>query len=80
MSNQTADRVTCVPRDFSIEDKVYGGEFFLPLEGVVLIMGVDEFMDMGHTTINLIGNCVATVFASHWLGEKLARRSFRSIS
>lgn len=34
--------------------------FGLPLEGVLLIMGVDELMDMGRTTVNLVGNCLAT--------------------
>jgi proton glutamate symport protein len=33
----------------------------LPLEGITLILGVDELMDMGRTTVNVIGNCLATV-------------------
>lgn len=43
--------------------------FDLPLEGVVLIMGVDELMDMARTTINLIGNCLATAVIGRWEGE-----------
>ena len=35
--------------------------FGLPLEGVAVILGVDALMDMGRTTINLVGNCLATV-------------------
>jgi proton glutamate symport protein len=35
-------------------------------------MGVDEFMDMARTTVNLLGNCVATTVVSHWEGEKLS--------
>ncbi|MBK7556248.1 MAG: cation:dicarboxylase symporter family transporter [Flavobacteriales bacterium] len=34
--------------------------FGLPLEGVALILAVDEFMDMARTAVNLLGNCVAT--------------------
>ena len=34
--------------------------FNLPLEGVLLIIGVDELMDMARTTVNLVGNCLAT--------------------
>ena len=34
--------------------------FGLPLEGVLLIIGVDELMDMARTTVNLVGNCLAT--------------------
>ncbi len=43
--------------------------FNLPLEGVVLIMGVDSIMDMGRTTINLVGNCLATAVMARWEGE-----------
>jgi proton glutamate symport protein len=45
--------------------------FGLPLEGVALILGVDEFMDMARTTVNLLGNCVATTVISRWEGEEL---------
>ena len=31
----------------------------LPLEGVTLILGVDTLMDMGRTTMNVVGNCMA---------------------
>jgi proton glutamate symport protein len=40
--------------------------FHLPLEGVVLIMGVDQLLDMGRTTTNLIGNCLATAVMARW--------------
>jgi len=43
--------------------------FGLPLEGVAVILGVDELMDMGRTTVNLIGNCLATVVMARWEGE-----------
>ena len=43
--------------------------FNLPLEGVVLIMGVDQLLDMARTTINLIGNCLATAVMARWEGE-----------
>jgi proton glutamate symport protein len=45
--------------------------FGLPLEGIALILGVDEFMDMARTSVNLLGNCVATTVVSRWEGEKL---------
>jgi proton glutamate symport protein len=34
-----------------------------------LIIGVDELMDMARTTINLIGNCLATTVVARWEGE-----------
>jgi proton glutamate symport protein len=41
----------------------------LPLEGITLILGVDELMDMARTCVNLIGNCLATVVIARWEGE-----------
>ena len=43
--------------------------FGLPLEGVAIILGVDELMDMGRTTVNVIGNCLATVVMARSEGE-----------
>jgi len=43
--------------------------FGLPLEGVVLIIGIDELMDMARTTVNLVGNCLATAVVARWEGE-----------
>jgi proton glutamate symport protein len=41
----------------------------LPLEGITLILGVDELMDMARTMTNVIGNCLATVVIAKWEGE-----------
>jgi proton glutamate symport protein len=43
--------------------------FDLPLEGVILIIGVDELMDMARTTVNLVGNCLATAVMARWEGK-----------
>ena len=43
--------------------------FGLPLEGVAVILGVDELMDMARTTVNLTGNCLATTVMARWEGE-----------
>lgn len=43
--------------------------FGLPLEGVAVILGIDEIMDMGRTTVNVIGNCLASVVIARWEGE-----------
>lgn len=43
--------------------------FDLPLEGVLLIIGVDELMDMARTTVNLVGNCLSTAVVARWEGE-----------
>ena len=43
--------------------------FGLPLEGVLLILGVDELMDMARTTVNLVGNCLASAVMARAEGE-----------
>jgi proton glutamate symport protein len=40
--------------------------FHLPIEGVAIILGVDEVMDMARTGVNLFGNCVATALVATW--------------
>lgn len=42
--------------------------FHLPPEGVIVILGVDELMDMARTCVNVIGNCLATVVVARWEG------------
>jgi proton glutamate symport protein len=41
----------------------------LALAAVGTILGVDAFMDMARTSINLVGNCLATVVMARWEGE-----------
>jgi proton glutamate symport protein len=43
--------------------------FGLPLEGVAIILGVDEILDMGRTTLNVVGNCLASAVVARWEGE-----------
>ena len=40
--------------------------FNIPIIGVAILLGIDQILDMGRTTVNLIGNCVATVVISRW--------------
>jgi proton glutamate symport protein len=41
----------------------------LPTEPIFLLLGIDQFMDMGRTAVNVIGNCLATVVIARWEGE-----------
>lgn len=43
--------------------------FGLPYWPITIIMGVDAFMDMARTSVNLIGNCLASVVIAKWEGE-----------
>ena len=40
--------------------------FDIPIIGVAILLGIDQILDMGRTTVNLIGNCVATVVIARW--------------
>jgi proton glutamate symport protein len=43
-------------------------QFGLPLSAIAVILGVDALMDMARTSVNLIGNCLATVVMARWEG------------
>jgi Na+/H+-dicarboxylate symporter len=43
--------------------------FKLPEAGLVLIIGVDQFLDMGRSATNVVGNAVATAAVAKWEGE-----------
>ncbi|MFZ2958848.1 MAG: cation:dicarboxylase symporter family transporter [Candidatus Ozemobacteraceae bacterium] len=45
------------------------GSFNLPVEPIFLILGIDELMDMARTSVNVIGNCLATAVVARWEGE-----------
>lgn len=68
----TSKGVAAVPRATLVVLSATLIAFGLPLEGIALIIGVDEFMDMARTSVNLLGNCVATTVVAHWEGESLA--------
>lgn len=45
------------------------GTFHLPVEAVTTIFAVDVLMDMARTSVNVVGNCLATVVTARWEGE-----------
>jgi Na+/H+-dicarboxylate symporter len=42
--------------------------FKLPVEGVAIILAIDQFLDMGRTATNVVGNAVATSVITKWEG------------
>jgi Na+/H+-dicarboxylate symporter len=48
--------------------------FKLPEAGILLILGIDQFLDMGRTATNVIGNSIATAAVAKWEGELEAPR------
>jgi proton glutamate symport protein len=45
------------------------GSFGLPVEPVLVILGIDAVLDMLRTSLNVLGNCLATVVIARWEGE-----------
>lgn len=45
------------------------GMFNLPVEPVFILLGIDELMDMARTSVNVIGNCLASCVVARWEGE-----------
>jgi len=43
-------------------------QFGLPVQGVAVILGVDAVMDMARSSLNVFGNCLATVVMARWEG------------
>jgi Na+/H+-dicarboxylate symporter len=45
--------------------------FKIPVEGLLLLLAVDQLLDMGRSATNVIGNAVASSVVAKWEGEKL---------
>ncbi len=65
----TSKGVAAVPRASLVILSGTLSQFGLPLEGVAVILGVDVFMDMARTSVNLLGNCLASTVMARWEGE-----------
>ena len=65
----TSKGVAAVPRASLVILSGTLTSFSLPLEGIAVILGVDAFMDMARTSVNLLGNCLASAVMARWEGE-----------
>ena len=65
----TSKGVAAVPRASLVILSGTLAAFGLPLAGIAIILTVDELMDMARTTVNLVGNCLATAVMARWEGE-----------
>ena len=65
----TSKGVAAVPRAALVILAGAIATFGLKLEAVAIILGVDAFMDMARTSVNLIGNCLASATMARWEGE-----------
>jgi proton glutamate symport protein len=72
----TSKGVAAVPRASLVILSGALAQFGLPLSAVAVILGVDALMDMARTSVNLVGNCLATAVMARWegvFGEEPAR-------
>jgi proton glutamate symport protein len=75
----TSKGVAAVPRASLVVLIAALQTYGLPLAGAAMILGVDAFMDMARTSVNVLGNCLASVVIARWQGEfdnKQALREF----
>lgn len=65
----TSKGVAAVPRASLVILSGTLAAFNLPLAGIAVILSVDELMDMARTSVNLVGNALATAVMARWEGE-----------
>jgi Na+/H+-dicarboxylate symporter len=65
----TSKGVAGVPRAMLVILLGTVDSFHLPAWPVLVILGIDQFMDMARTSINVLGNCLASAVIARWEGE-----------
>lgn len=65
----TSKGVAGVPRAGFVVLVAAVESFHLPVAGAFLILGIDALMDMARTSVNVLGNCLASVVVARWEGE-----------
>lgn len=65
----TSKGVAAIPRASLIILIATADQFGLPTFIIAAILGIDELMDMARTSVNVIGNCLASVVIAKWEGE-----------
>jgi Na+/H+-dicarboxylate symporter len=65
----TSKGMAGVPRASLVVIAATLSTFGIPEAGILLIMGIDQFLDMGRSATNVVGNSIATVVVGKWEGE-----------
>ncbi len=68
----TSKGVAGVPRASLVVIAATLSQFRLPEEGLLLILGIDTFLDMGRSATNVIGNSLATAVVAKWEGQLIS--------
>jgi len=67
----TSKGVAAVPRASLVILAGTVTAFGLPVEGVAVLLAVDAVLDMSRTSVNVLGNCVASAVVARWEGYPL---------
>jgi Na+/H+-dicarboxylate symporter len=65
----TSKGIAGVPRASLVVIAAVMPHFGVPEAGLLLILAVDQFLDMGRSATNVVGNAVATAVVAKWEGE-----------
>jgi Na+/H+-dicarboxylate symporter len=65
----TSKGIAGVPRASLVVISATLAQFNIPEAGLLLLLGIDHFLDMGRSATNVIGNSIATAVVSKWEGE-----------
>ena len=65
----TSKGIAGVPRASLVVIAAVMGQFGIPEAGLLLILPVDQFLDMGRSGTNVVGNAVATAVVAKWEGQ-----------
>ena len=64
----TSKGIAGVPRASLVVITATLAQFNLPEAGILLILAIDQFLDMGRSATNVVGNAVASVVVAQWEG------------
>ena len=64
----TSKGIAGVPRASLVVIAATLNQFNIPEAGLLLLMGIDQFLDMGRSATNAVGNAVATAVVAKWEG------------
>ena len=67
----TSKGIAGVPRASLVVIAATLAFFDIPEAGLLLILGIDHFLDMGRSATNVVGNAVASAVIAKWEGKRL---------
>jgi Na+/H+-dicarboxylate symporter len=70
----TSKGMAGVPRASLVVIAATLNQFNIPEAGLLLILGVDTFLDMGRSATNAVGNSIASAVVAKWEGELMPER------